>query len=171
MIASNVAIASEFPHLEDFFTRKLGVQKADKTTYVRELESLCNIDPNPPISRVKQLLLEINSWQPNKNDLARLKPLNILPVKESEGKLKLKNVKDAFVLFDRKDHAEIFEGKVAYLDFSMEAQRHLRPLISALGLNTRYTSVLVKQDSRAQHAVPEPTLSRNLRLRAYAIFR
>lgn len=170
-ITGKVAIASEFPQLEDFFIRTLGVEQASKSTFIMELETLCRVEPHPFIPRIKELLWEINSWRPSKSDLAALKPLSFLPVKEPEGELCLRKITDTFVLFDRMGHVDIFKAKVANLDFDMEDLRSLRPIISALGLDNRYTSRLVEENSRAQHAILETSLSRDLQLRAYAIFR
>lgn len=170
-IADKVAIALDFPSLEDFFVRGLEVQEPDKSTSIMELETLCRVDPAPSIVQVKDLLWEINSYEPSTGDMDILKPLSFLPIKEVTGHLRLHNVKDVFVLFDRQGHTETFQGKVASLDFDIEDIRLLRPIIDVLGLASRYTSKLAEKESCAPDAVLEPTLSKDLRSRAYAIYR
>ena len=170
-ITGKIAIASEFPQQEDFFIGTLQVQEANKSTYIMELVTLCHVSSDPSISQVKTLLEEINSWDPCESDLDDLKPLSILPIKEPQGELMLLNLEDHFVLFDRQSHADIFQGNVPHLDFDMQKLHLLRPIISALGLETRYTSRLMKEKTSAQHARKEMTLTRDLQLRAYAIVR
>lgn len=170
-IAGKVAIAVDFPSLEDFFVRDLEVQEPDKSTYIMELETLCRVDSAPSILQVKDLLWEINSYEPSTRDVDILKPLSFLPIKEATGELRLHNVKDVFVLFDRQGHTETFQGKVASLDFDIEDIRLLRPIIDGLGLASRYTSKLAEKESCAPDAVLEPSLSRDLQSRAHAIFR
>jgi hypothetical protein len=170
-IAGKVAIALDFPSLEDFFVRELEVQEPDKSTCIKELETLCSVDSAPSIAQVKELLWEINSYEPSTSDVEVLKPLTFLPIREATGELRLHNIKDVFVLFDRQGHTETFQGKVASLDFDIEDIRLLRPLIDVLGLTSRYTSKLAEEESRAPDAVQEPSLSMDLRSRAYAILR
>lgn len=170
-IAGKVAIALDFPSLEDFFVRELEVQEPDKSTCIMELETLCRVDSAPSIAQVKELLWEISSYEPSTSDVDVLKPLAFLPIKEVTGELRLHNIKDVFVLFDRQGHTETFHGKVASLDFDIEDIRLLRPLIDVLGLASRYTSRLAEEDSCAPDAVLEPLSSKDLRSRAYAIFR
>jgi len=170
-IAGKVAIALDFPSLKDFFVRGLGVQEPDKSTCIMELETLCRVDSAPSIAQVKEFLWEINSYEPSTSDMEVLKPLTFLPIREATGELRLHNIKDIFVLFDRQGHTETFQGKVASLDFDIEDIRLLRPLIKVLGLASRYTSKLAEEKSCAPDAVLEPSSSNDLRSRAYAIFR
>jgi len=170
-IAGKVAIALDFPSLEEFFVRKIEVQEPDKSTCIKELETMCRVETAPSILQVKELLWEINSYEPSTSDMEILKPLSFLPIKETTGELRLHNVKDVFVLFDRQGHTETFQGEVASLDFEIEDIRLLRPLIDVLGLASRYTSKLAEKESCAPDAVLEPSLSKDLQSRAYAIFR
>jgi len=170
-IAGKVAIALDFPSLEDFFVRELEVQEPDKSTYIMELQTLCRVDSAPSIAQVKELLWEINSYELSTSDMEALKPLTFLPIREATGELRLHKIKDVFVLFDRQGHTETFQGKVASLDFDIENIRLLRPLIKVLGLASRYTSKLAEEDSCAPDAVLEPSSSNDLRSRAHAIFR
>ena len=171
IITGKVAIASDFPELEDFFVRTLQVKLPNKLTYIDELATLCCLNSNPSVSQVKVLLWEINSWGPSESDLDTLKPLNFIPVRRPNKKQCLQTVGDIFVLFDRQGHVSNFKDKVASLDFSMEDLRLLRPLICGLGLEMRYTSNLVEEESRAEDAILEPFLSKDLQLRAYAFYR
>lgn len=170
-LAGKVAIALDFPSLENFFVRILGVQEPDKSTCILELETLCRVDSAPSILQVKDMLWEMNSYEPSTSDVDILKPLSFLPIKEATGELRLHNVKDVFVLFDRQGHTETFQGKVASLDFDIEEIRLLRPIIDVLGLASRYTSNLAEMESCAPDAILAPSLSKDLRSRAYAIFR
>ena len=167
-----VAIASEFPKLQDFFIRVLGVQEPDKSTYITELATLCGDESAPSVCQVKALLREVNSWKPSESDLDILRTLNaLLPVKERTGELRLRPIEHTFVLFDRQSHAETFKGKVACLDFDIEGIHSLRHLINVLGLDTRYTSRIVEEDTRTQDADLDSYLSEELQYRAHAIFR
>ncbi|KAL8829788.1 MAG: hypothetical protein Q9191_001815 [Dirinaria sp. TL-2023a] len=168
---SKKAIAAEFPELQDFFICVLGVQEPDKSTYIMELATLCREESAPSIAKVKSLLRDINSWQPLENDLDILKTLDAFPVKDPTGTLRLRCIEHTFVLFDRLSHAETFKGKVAWLDFDIEEMRSLRHLIKVLHLDARYTSRLVNEETRAQDAILDPSLSEELRYRAHAIFR
>lgn len=170
-IAGKIAIALDFPQLQDFFVGVLRVQEPDKFTYIMELKALCEDGSTPTIPQVKALIYEINFREPSKSDLETLRPLKIFPIKEATGESQLRCLEDTFVIFDRQGHRDTFKDKVASLDFDMEDLRLLRPFFSAFGLDARYTSRLVEEQSRAQDAVREPSLSEDLQRRAYAVFR
>ena len=170
-IAGKIAIASEYPRLQNFFVGILHVQKPDKHTYILELAALYRDDSAPSISQVKTLLWEINYRKPHASDLVVVKTSNILPIREATGYLQLRSLEDTFVLFDRESHAKTFRTKVASLDFEIEELRLLRPLIDAFGLSARYTTRLVDEKTRAQDAVLYASGTQDLRSRAHAIFR
>lgn len=170
-IAGKVAIASEYPLLKELFVDILQVQKPNKATYILELVTLCRDVPAPTIAQVRTLLWEINSWKPSGGDLDDLKALRCLPIRSSMGELQLQSMEDRFVIFDRQQHIDRFKGKVASMDVDMANLRLLQPLINAFDLDSRYTSRLTKEETRAQDAILKPSLTRDIRSRAYAFLR
>ena len=170
-IPGKAAIAGQYADLQDFFVNYLGVEEPSIDTYIEELELLIADGSSPPGKKLKTILKAIGSRKPQKSVLDRLKLRRFLPVWGVDGALSLKGVMDDFVVVDRKKYGDIFRGVIPSLDFSVEEVHGLESMILALGLSDRYMSQTVRETSSARDSLLEPVLSREMRHKAYALFR
>ena len=170
-ISDKAAIAAQYPDLEDFFVRCLEVEEPDINTYVKELENLVADNSNPSIDTVKGLIERINSMGPRPGSLKDLQTLYILPVKAVNGHIRLQKTTDVFSIIDRRELEELFSSQVPVLNYTQEEAHELKPFISAMGLDNRCMSRIVRETSDANVASRHSTLSGSMRKKAYLIFR
>lgn len=72
---------------------------------------------------------------------------------------------------DRKELGSLFSGKIAILDFTLEEIHAVEVVSRALQLEDRYISTLVSTQTTATEDGVNQILTKNLRLKAYAICR
>ena len=169
-ISDKVAIGSEYANFKEFFVKRLGVKEPNLSMFIKELK-LRSRGEAPSIQKVKELIIDINSWGPQKGALDELNSFNILPVKGKDGRLSLKSTRSDFAIVNLLEYGDTFKGKIAILDFTVEEVRALRLFISALGLESRYMSETVEESSTVTVSSREPTLSDEIKQKAYALFR
>lgn len=173
-ISGQIAIREEYTGLEDFFIKYLGVEEPGIDTYIEKLKLLISRNLFPPIRTVKSFIKELGSWEPQQSALEPLKSLNFLPVRgvggTLDGALTLNCVADDFVIVDRKEHRDAFQGIIPILDFSIEEVHELTAFIFALGLSDKYTSKAVQECSTANGHHLDQLQSERMRQKAYAIF-
>ena len=170
-IPGKAAVAGQYADLQDFFVNCLGVEEPSIETYIEELELLISASSSPPFKKLKTILKEINSRNPQKSLLDRLKLRQFLPVWGVDGMLSLKGLMDDFVVVDRKNYGDIFRGVIPSLDFSVEEVHGLRSMILALALSDRYISKTVRETSSARNSLLQLVLSGEMRHKAHALFR
>jgi len=170
-ITSKVAIAGQYPDLENFFLHGLKVDEPDVDMLVDELKRLATIDGDPSIDKVRALIRDIDDMGPNHKDLEHLRAYNILPVQGTDGQISLKSTNDVFAIADRVEYEKLFRGRVAILAYTIEEAYTLKRFLSALGLMVRCMSRLVGETSTANFSFKEPRLTRKVRNQAYALFR
>ena len=170
-IPEKAAVAGQYADLQDFFVNCLGVEEPSIETYIEELELLISVSSSPPVKKLKTILKEISSRNPQKSLLDRLKLRQFLPVWGVDGMLSLKGLMDDFVIVDRQNYGDIFRGVIPSLDFSVEEVHGLRSMILALGLSDRYMSKTVRETSSAGNSLLQPVLSGEMRHKAHALLR
>ena len=161
-----------YPELEDFFRGALKVQLPRVDTYIVQLRDLLSTNPvsiddiKATIHRVSQLPLE-------GHDREGLLDLEFLPVVLPERSVALLSPTGSFFIADRTEHRSVFEGKVPFLDFSLEEIRQLHQLLLFLGLENRYTSSAVREKTVVEgpEDEPSPTETRAFRKKARHILR
>ena len=164
-------IGAQYPDLREVFVERLGVDLPTLELYVEELQNLCNNAIDVPFEQIKGLIREISLWKPVENDVQELKDNDILPANDKHGHKVLLSPMDTFAIIDRQKYGDIFAEKVATLDFTLDEIRSIKPFLSALGLDDRYTSHLANETSGVGDAIEDMTLSEDFRRRAYALVR
>jgi len=164
-----VAIATQYAELQDFF-HGLGVKVPNIDTFIQELKALAH-GKRATIGEVKHLMFEINRREPKEGALEELKSLNILPVKQTNGTMKLRSTGYNFSIVDRREYGNAFEGKTPMLYFTMEEVHEMQLFLSALGLQGRYMSRIVEEKSMVEGGGRDPDLSYRFRQKASALFR
>ena len=139
--------------------------------FIESLIQLVNGHSTPSPQRVKDLIYDINSWNPDRKALEGLSLWNMLPVEGTDGQITLSKVTDTFAIVDRVNFGDLFKNKVPLLNFELEEVHGLRPFLSALSLGGRYISQLVKEFTTVNGCNFDRTLSGEMREKAYALFR
>ena len=75
------------------------------------------------------------------------------------------------MIVDLPGDGSMLETRIPLLDFSLEEVHTLRPFLVALGLENRYISRAIKESSRVKDSVLDDELTRQMRGKAYALFR
>lgn len=168
-IAGKVSIMDVYADLEYFFREQLGVQMPDLAMLIQELKS--RADGILSVQDAKELIKQINSMGPQTGSLEQLKELKILPVQMPNGVVNLQSTRDAFSIVDRDPLRKAFRGKISMLDYSLEEVRILRPFLSSLGLEDRFLSRTVTEESTARESSFDRVLTSEFRAKAYTLFR
>ena len=165
------AISAIYDDLQDVFVKHLGISRPDMAMYIDELLRLIGCSDEPSVPRVKALIEEINTWKPDKDSLVALRSSRFLPVRATDGIVKLADLSAVFAIVDRRYYQDLFKTKIPFLDFDLEAVHELAPFIHALGLENRYISMTIHESSKAKDFVIDWGLTRNMREKAFALFR
>jgi hypothetical protein len=165
-----VAITTQYAEFQDFFQR-LGVKAPSVDMFIKELKLVADGERAPTVREVRHFIDEINRREPRDGTLKELNQLNILPVKQANGQVALRNTGNDFSIIDRLEYAKAFKGKTPILHFSLEEVHELQPFLSGLGLQGRYMSRIVEEKSTVEGGARDPDLSDKFRQKAYALFR
>ena len=169
-IQNKAAIARHYQGLEKFFVNRMLVHKPNIPLLVEAVLVVAN-QKTPQIQEIKDLIKELNSFGPHAPDLDRLNGAPILPIKGTDGVIRLVKATDAFAIVDRVHYLELFADKIPVMDYSREETHRLEAFFSALGLEQRYMSRLVRELSMVNGASNDVALSAEMRRKAYSIFR
>jgi hypothetical protein len=128
------------------------------------------------VDDVKSLIWQINHFSPSRKAVEKLKTLPIFPVKTAGRGLDpavLRGRNEKFSIIDRQPWADVFQGRIDFLDFNLEEVRKLQPFLSSFELENCYLSRAVAEVSSFQGEVREQSRNRTrqLRSRAYAMAR
>ena len=112
-------------------------------------------------------------------DLAELMEAKVWPIKLANGQNRIASASSRteisgsfdFAIVDNKAHWHSFGGKIAALDFTLEEIRDTRPLLLAMGLEARFSSNLVREETNIVKGSRNHEITRNLRLKSRAIVR
>ena len=169
-IENKTAIALHYQALQKFFVDRLLVDKPDIPMLVKEVLAVAK-QKIPQIQAIKDLFKELNSFRPCAPALDRLKEAPVIPVKGTDGVVRLLKATDAFAIVDRVHYMDMFANKIPVMDYSREETHRLESFILALGLEGRYISQLVQELSMVNGAFNHGALSDRLKRKAYSIFR
>lgn len=97
----------------------------------------------------------------------------IFPLEYPKGSPVLRSIDTDFAIGDRTSLKERFRGKITLLDFDLEEVCHLRPFFEWAGLQNRYLSNMVREETHASDDSGRPVRSesRDLKRKAYYILR
>ena len=169
-IENKTAIALHYQGLQKFFVEKLLVDVPNIPMLVEQVLAVAD-EKIPRLQALRDLIKELNSFGPRAPALDRLIGAPILPVKGTDGLIKLVKTTDPFAIGDRVHYLELFANKVPVMDYSREDIHRLESFISALGLEGRYMSRLVQERSMVGSASNDGKLSDRLKRKAYFIVR
>jgi hypothetical protein len=137
--------------------------------HIVSLKQKAEDEPNK--ATIFQEMLNICALNPTSEVLRTLEGCKCLPVKTQSGATVWYACSTDFAIVDRREYGAMFDGKIRILDFSLEEVHSLRPFLLALGLEERHLSIAVKENTTAQDNDLHARLTRDLRKKAYAIYR
>lgn len=174
-IDGKTLILQSYPEeLKPLFLGNLRIAPASLTTVVEELFTLAT--QQPTTQRVKQLIWAINGMKPRPSDLNTLSTCDFLPVRVSRHgvaqHIEFLACQSDFAIVDRIKLADIFEGHVDFLDFSLEDILQLEPFLTSLDLGDKYLSQVCREETDCQgESSLDNRLTADFKIRAYDLLR
>ena len=173
-IPEKASIAADFRLLKSFFTKALRVPEPTSEMHIASLIS--QAEKQPIASKIKDTMKLISSLGVTAKDVTKLLETKIFPVRlpgtescfaaATSGTASIE-----FAIIDKLRHRTAFEGKIEFLDFSLEEIRDSRAFLDACSLNRQFTSVLVQEVTDVQGGSLNKEMTQVFRLKATAIVR
>lgn len=172
-ISDLTAISLQYPDLEEFFKTMLSVQSPDLSMHVRALAELSR---HPLVgleysARIKEAIFLISSLNPTENDLQPLSSSNIFRVCLANGNYQYTNKAADFAINDRRQYEQVFENRIAILDFSLEEARAADFFFKSLKINNKYLSASVSESTMVANGNHHAILTQFFQDRAFAFCR
>ena len=173
-IPEKVSIASAYKSRKPFFTNLLKIQEPTVEELVRRLIS--QAEDRAPIAKMKETITMICSTNLEGTNFSGLMEAEFLPIELEDGTINVIPVLEGdqpidYVILDRMEHVDAFHGKTASLDFSLEEIQEFRPLLSALNLERRFSSRLVREVTEVKEGTLDVNMTKLFRLKSQSIIR
>lgn len=170
-----VSLHNEYEDLEDFFVSKLEVRPVTLSMAIDELKE-AGSRQSVSIDEVTASIRTVNSLlrsDPEPEKPAGLEDSKIFPVRYRDGGVKCVSSKTQFFIVDREPLRSLFEGRVKFLDFSLEEVVQLHTFLNWAQLGERCISRCVREFTSVQSSSGQPISQpdRQFRHRAHAILR
>jgi hypothetical protein len=133
---------------------------------LRELNSRGQASP----AEVKEAIKRISAMNPTESDVSDLSMANIFSVRLAAGHLQWTNSLGDFAITDRKEYEEAFRSRISILDFTREEVRTCESFFVALGLQRKFLSQLVTEETCATGGYADNELTQKLKKKAFAIY-
>jgi hypothetical protein len=127
----------------------------------------------PDKKDMHQEMVNICAFNPKAADLKCLLDCKCLPIRRESGEINWIHCESSedFAIVDRRTYGAVFENKINMLDFSLEEVHQIREILVGLGLEHKFLSEAVKEDTYAEGGVILQRLTADIRRKAYAIAR
>ena len=124
------------------------VEEPTTAMYILSLKS--NARNWQAVSKIEEKMVLVRNLGVTADDVAEILRAKIFPIKLPEGESRFaaastKTGPPKYVILDNTPHKNVFWGKVAYLDFSIEELRDTRGFLTACDLESQRTSSLVEK--------------------------
>ncbi len=175
-ISSKASIADAYPLKKTFFKNVLKISEPTVQMYVDSL--IAGAGGKASVAQIKETMVLICGLGVGEGEtnLLSLVEAKFLPVKLRFGlsgfaSASSKNEALEFAIVDNVTHWSAFEGKIAVLDFTLEEIRDTKPLLLAMGLETRFSSKLVKEVTDVSGGSQDREMTEKIRIKSQAIVR
>ncbi|KIW01104.1 uncharacterized protein PV09_07391 [Verruconis gallopava] len=170
-LQGKVSIATEYKESEYLFVEILNIVEPTLEMHVRALADKALL-PRAKKEMFHEMRL-ICAFDPKPDQLESLRNALCLPIRTVDKRLEwVRPSFEDFVIVDRKEYGDMFEGKVNVLDFSLEEVHQLRTFLIALDLGRRFMSEAVEEKTRVSGELRlDNDLTREMQRKAYAICR
>lgn len=171
-IRGKVTLDESYEELKDFFVHRLGVKSLTLQMVYDELKQ----SPNNSPEDVKVAIRSLNEFLQAEAvylDPEPIRKAKVFPIRYPNGTVSLGSIDVGFAIGDRDKLKTAFEDRISLLDFDLEDIRRLKPFFCWLGLQNRYLSNCVKEETSISTDRGRPILSgkRFLKAKAYYITR
>jgi hypothetical protein len=147
----------------------LGIPKPNVHMRVAALKDLAKKQEH---DKIKRELMCIAALDPSAEDLKSLRKTNIFSVRVAGAVAALTNSESDWIIVDRKEYADAFEGQKIYvLDYSMGEVQRARKFLEAMGLARKFMSAAVKEETMVEGGALNSELTNAMRAKAYALYR
>ena len=118
-IDNKAAIALHYRALQRFFVDRLCIERPNIPMLVQAVLAVAK-EEAPRIQAIKDLFKELNAFGPCAPALDQLKWAPVIPVKGTDGLVRLVKATDAFAIVDRVHYTKLFANKIPMMDYSRE---------------------------------------------------
>jgi hypothetical protein len=174
-LRGRVSLNENYKDLEDLFVGFLGVKPVDLLMAIDELKEAGNRQPTS-VSEVKESIWTVNSLLSTVSTLPNSRATtrsSVFPVRQANGVVTCRSSTTNFFVIDREPLKRSFEGRVKFLDFTLEETVGLSPFLKWTQLEDRYLSRCVKEITsfHSGDAILLSNPDRQIKNRAYALLR
>ncbi|KAF2499755.1 hypothetical protein BU16DRAFT_504059 [Lophium mytilinum] len=168
-LPGKLSIATMYKTLKPFFLGVLRITKPSLEMHISALKEKAST--NPDKYSIFREILNICAFDIPFKALESLRNCKCLPVKLSSGTTEWSDCSKDFAIVNRRDYSQTFAGRINVLDFSLEEVHSLKPFLSGLGLEERFLSRAVREETTVQGGSKDERLTADLRKKSYAICR
>lgn len=173
-LRGKVSLNQNYEKLEPFFVKLLGVKPIDLQMAIDELKEVGNPANTFSAGEVKDTIRTVNSllaMEAKPPSPGNILKRQIFPIRLPGGGIRCDSRDTDFFIVDREPLRRLFDKEVKLLDFTLDEVVRLRPFLTWTGLEERYLSVRVEEDTSFHGSGARPISSpdRNIRYRAHAL--
>ncbi|TGO31378.1 hypothetical protein BPAE_0001g02500 [Botrytis paeoniae] len=169
-LPGKISIATEYKKQRKFFQDVLEIKKPDLEMHILALQKRAL--ENPDKEGILRELRNICALNPTRNVLRdKLSKCKCFPVYRPSQIIEWMDSTGSFAIVDRKEHGDVFRNKINVLDISLEEVHSINQFLVELGLEGRFTSRAVKENTKIEDGLLNDALIEDLRRKAYAICR
>ncbi|KAF2810106.1 uncharacterized protein BDZ99DRAFT_442610 [Mytilinidion resinicola] len=168
-LPGKLSIATTYKTLKPFFLNVLRVTKPSLEMHISALKQKAST--NPDKSSIFREMLNICAFEIPFKALEKLRDCKCLPIKLPSGTTEWSDCSEDFAIVNRRDYSQTFAGQIKVLNFSLEEVHSLKPFLTGLGLEERYLSRAVREETTVQGGLISERLTAELRKKSYAICR
>jgi hypothetical protein len=170
-------VSTIYNGLEDFFVRRLKVNKASPSMLINEVKRMAK-ETSPQAHIIRTRLVEIGmilARTPIEDSVSKslesLKDAKFLPKKLDGGAAVLVGVADDFAISDHQRYGDAFADEDVLLDFGVHEVQSLHAIFQHMGMTHRYLSAAVREVSTVGDLlIEDEQLSQQLHDKAYALY-
>ncbi|KAJ4360929.1 uncharacterized protein N0V89_001498 [Didymosphaeria variabile] len=176
-LAGYVELSQVYPELEDFFVKRLHVERANPSMLVDEIKKM-STKRSPQVEIIRQRLIDVGRLivksgidDTLSKSLASLAKVKFLPKAVDNGSKTLVGKDDDFAINDHQRFGDAFKIQNVLLEFSVEEVHILSTMFGYMGLSDKYLSQRVSEESAVgEGAIEHQSLSRAFKSKAYALY-
>ncbi|KAF1938515.1 hypothetical protein EJ02DRAFT_457780 [Clathrospora elynae] len=166
-----------YPDLETFFTQRLKIKIVSPSMLIKEISQMTK-NSEPDIENIRKRLIEVGMILAKgkidsdvEDSLDELAQCKFLPQKFVDGSATLVDLDQDFAIPDHARFSDAFAEEDVLLDFTVEEVQIMDAMFQYMGLENRYLSANVREESSIRDDVNEDDLlSQYLQAKAYALY-
>jgi hypothetical protein len=170
-VPHKICLASQYKQQRSFFHKVLEIEEPSVTMHITALQSRA-LEPKPNKDSILREVKNICALSPSTDLLNKeLSDCKFLPVRRPDGGIEWLDRTGAFAIVDRREYADVLENQINILDLSLDEVHSIDFVLRGLGLEERYMSRAIEEETSVQAGLPDEPLTKDLRRKASAICR